>query len=344
MKKFFVPALCAVLSTGLVGCSDDDDVVDVPVIDPVVPTTEFDYEAYYKGDIYGNGAGNLWINFIEKSLTYDEDEGDFTGTGDLLCLDFFTTLASNPDFATLANGTYTASDDYSEFTLNMDDYETYVVKYVDSTPTEYSVTGGTVTVTNVDGYTSINASLTLNDGSDYEFHFVDKISVINRSGSGNMSNLTENVAVTGLTQGVAMYFGESFTETSDHYMVVLAGEDYDLEENYGLSPSLMIGLNVTPGSSDGIPSGTYTLIDAMEADDYEVGTALSGVYDPTLGGFFGTWYFHTASAIEASMMTGTVKVTNNGDGKYAIEFDLKDGYGHSVKGSYNGALDVEDLS
>lgn len=344
MKKFFVPALCAVLSAGFVSCSDDDSADSLPVEAPVVATENIINEGFYKGDVYENETGNLWINFLDKSLTWDDDEYDYTGTGDLVLLDFNTTLASNPDFADLADGTYEASDSHAEFTLNIGDEDSYVIKYVDSTPTELTVESGVVTVETVNGMKKIDAALVLSDGSDYEFHYVGKLSILNRSGEGQMSNLPANITVSGLTQGVAMYFGEAFTETSDHYMVVIAGDDYDLEENYGDAPSLMLGLNVEPGSTDGIPSGTYTLINAMEADDYEVGTALSGVYEPSYGGYFGTWYFHTAAALEASMMTGTVKVTNNGGDSYKIEFDLKDGYGHSVTGSYTGELPVADVS
>lgn len=351
MKKVFKNILalsfCAVVALGFASCSDDDDNSKFPIIDPVEPvqpTDDFTAEGYYKGNIAQNGSANLWINFVAKTLTWDADEYDYTGTGDLLCLDFNTVIAENPDFAKLADGTYTPGEDYSKFTFNISDYESYVVKYVNSSSTELEITDGTIVVSTAEQYTVIEAKLTLSDGSDYDFHYIGKIPVLNRSGEGNMSNLTENIAVTDLTQGVAMYFGEAFTTTSDHYILLIAGDDYDLEENFGSSPSLMLGLNVAPGSTDGIPSGTYTVIDALDADDYEVGTALSGFYEPFYGGYYGAWYFHYDAGLEAAMATGTITVTNKGNGNYDVKFDLVDGYGHTVKGSYSGPLALEDLS
>lgn len=336
-------AFCTSLALGFASCSDDDDNAPTgpgEVIDPVEPVSEYNTEAYYGGDIFENGTGNLWVNFISKDLVWDDFEEAYTGTGKIICLDFNTTLAENPDFATLVDGTYKAADTYEEFTLNVGDEESYVVTYTNSVAKEANIVSGTVAVSTVNGKKQIVTDLTLDDGSKLEMTYIGIISAINRTGEGNMSNLTGDVTVGGLTQGVAMYFGETFTETSDYVALILAGDNYDMEENYGDSPAVNIGLNVTPGSND-IPSGTYTIINAMEADDYDVNTALSGVYDPTLGGYFGTWYYATLDGFEASMASGTVTVVNNGDGTYSITFDLKDGYGHSVKGSYSGAISIE---
>ncbi len=191
---------------------------------------------------------------------------------------------------------------------------------------------------------TISGDLTLDDQSTYSFKYVGHLNLYNRSSEGKLSNLTQNVTVSGLTQSLALYYGEAYTETSDHYIVTIAGADFDLYENFGNAPSVMFGLNVTPGSSTGIPSGTYTLIDAMASDDYDVNTALSGVYEPSYGAFGGSWYFFTGEGLEASMQTGTINVTNNGDGTYAITFNVADGYGHTITGSYNGAITIEDFS
>ena len=77
-----------------------------------------------------------------------------------------------------------------------------------------------------------------------------------------MSNLAQDVTVSGLSQALLAYMGTAFTETSDLFTVILAGPDYDLDNNFGGSDALMLSFNVTPGSSKAIPDGTYTLIDA----------------------------------------------------------------------------------
>lgn len=345
--------LCTATCVGFSACSDDDDkapVITDPEPEPEpgddVPelTTDISVEGYYKGDIYDNNTGNLWLNFISKDLVWDDFEEEYTGKGVLVCLDFNTVPASNPDLAELADGTYTAADTHAVYTLNTGLEDSYVVRYDGASPDQQDIVSGSVKVEKINNYTHIVADVTLADGDDFEFEYYGLVKAYNRSGEGQFSNLTGNVAMTDLTQGIAMYAGEAFTETSDHYMLVIAGEDYDLEENYGSSPSIMIGLNVAPGSNDGIPSGTYQLVDAMSAEDYEVGTALSGVYEPTYGGFFGTWYFATSDMLEAAMQTGNIVVVNNGDGSYVITFDMADGYGHTVKGTYTGKLEFADIS
>lgn len=349
LKTLLKLTLCSAVLMGFASCSDDDNNnPGGPSIDPVVPglTTDMSNEGYYKADYYGVGTGNLFINFMSNDLEWDDMEEDYTGNGDIICIDFNTVLASNPDQPTLADGTYNTDADgsYAEFTINVQDDESYVTKYANGTSTDYVITAATLTVSTESGVTTIEGDLTLDDQSTYNFIYIGHLNIFNRSGEGKMSNLTQNVTLSDLTQGMALYYGEAYTTTSDHYIVVIAGADYDLDYNFGNAPSVMFGLNVTPGSNTGIPSGTYTLIDAMEADDYDIGTALSGVYDPTYGAFAGSWYFYTGENLEAAMQTGSVNVTNNGDGTYSITFNVADGYGHTITGSYNGALSLEDLS
>lgn len=345
----------AAVTVALAACSDSND--NTPAPDPtpggdtpgteIQPTEGVTTEAFYKGDLYEAGTGNLWINFI-SDMKYDEDEGDYVGPGYVLCLDFNTALADNADFASLAEGTYTcdyANDTHAEFTLNVAYGDSYLMRYAEGGGSSgFEITGGTVTVAVKEGYYCIDAALTLSDDSAFEYSFIGEISFLNRSEEGQMSNLTGDIALEGMTQGLMAYGGTVFTETSDLYTVILAGKDYNLDINYGTSDALMFSFNVTPGSSTGIPSGRYTVIDAMTADDYDVNTLLSGVYEPTYGGYFGSWYFSTTQKLEASLRGGEVEVTDNGDGTYRFEINLKDGYGHAVTGSCTVPCRVEDWS
>ena len=354
--RFFRFLSIALLTAAVAACSDSDN--DNPTTPPggdggsgggseVVPTEGVTTEAFYKGDLYGTGSGNLWINFISE-MEYDDFEEDYIGPGYILCLDFNTTLAQNADFATLAEGTYTcdyASDSHETFTLNVALGDSYLVRYAEGGGSEsFDITGGTVTVAIREDYYCIDAALTLSDNSEYSYSFVGKLSFLNRSNEGQMSNLTGDVALSGMTQAMAAYSGASFTDTSDFYTVIIAGPDYDLDINYGTSDALMLTLNVTPGSPEGIPSGSYTVADTSTAEDFYPNTALSGIYDPTYGGYFGTWFFSTTGKLEASLRGGKVEVTNNGDGTCRFDIDLEDGYGHRVTGSCTVPCRVEDWS
>ncbi len=103
IKNLFKVAMCAVLAFSLASCSDDDGNGDGGGSD-VTPTEGISNEGYYKGDIFGANTGNLWVNFITDGMEWDDFEEDYVGPGYILCLDFNTTLAENPDFATLADG------------------------------------------------------------------------------------------------------------------------------------------------------------------------------------------------------------------------------------------------
>lgn len=355
-SNFFLRFLSiAALSFALTACSSDDsdgagkggkDDGD-PDEEVITPTEGVTTEAFYKGDYYGKGTGNLWINF-RSEMKYDDLEEDYIGPGYILCLDFNTALAENADFARLAEGIYTcggASDTHEAFTLNAAEGDSYVTFYESNGSSKtLDVADGTVTVSIRQSYYSIEAALKLDDGTDYAYSFVGTISFINRSDEGQMSNLTQDTALTDMTQALLAYNGTVFTETSDLYIVILAGPEYDLDINYGASDALMFSVNVTPGSAQGIPSGTYTVIDAATADDYPAGTALSGVYDPTYGGYFGSWYFSTRNKTEASVRGGKIDVTDLGNGTYTFDVELQDGYGHRITGRYSGSCRVEDWS
>lgn len=348
--KLFLRCLGTITLMAFSACSDDTPVAtgggndgDGGKIEPV----EVIYtEAFYKGDLYETGTGNLWINF-RSDMKLDAETGNYIGPGYVLCLDFNTALAENADFAKLAEGTYKSeeTDTHNAFTLNVADGDSYLTRYeADGTSTMLEIVYGTVAVITDQGRYQLDATLTLEDGSDYPYTFDGELVFINRSDEGKWSNLTDDVSVSGLSQALIAYSGQAFTETSDLYIILLAGPEYDLGENYGMSDALMISVNVPPGTSDGIPSGTYTMIDMETADDYPVGTALSGVFNMTYGGYFGTWFYSTKNKQESSMRNGEIIVTNSGDGSYTIKFSLQDGYGHRIDGSYKGACRIEDWS
>jgi len=246
---------------------------------------------------------------------------------------------SNPDLAVPQSGSYTIGEsaDYPAFSINSDSYDTYLNRYdANGNVTETSFTAGTMEIAYEDGIYTIECKMTTESEEEYEFTYVGPIPFYNRAGEGEMSNLTDNVEISGLTQGMALYEPEAFTTTSDLYMVILAGEDYDLETNFGQADALQISVNVTPGSNDGIPTGTYTIVDMNEVDDLEPETAIAGLYE--YGGYYGTWYYSTGKHIESAMKEGTVEIENEGLDFYTINATFKDGYGHQVKASYSGKL------
>lgn len=128
------------------------------------------------------------------------------------------------------------------------------------------------------------------------------------------------------------------------YSVLLAGEDFDLNVNDGNANSFILTLDVNPGSKDGIPSGVYTMMDFETADDLPINTCWKGIYNAKYGGFMGCWFFRSEDSIEGALKEGQVKVTNKGNNSYIFEIDMKDGYGHAVKATYDGKVFYSDNS
>ena len=183
MQRLLLLLSTAALTLATTACSNDKD-DNGGNGGGITPTEGVTTEAFYKGDLYGAGTGNLWINFI-SDMEYDTSAGDYTGPGYILCLDFNTTLAANADFAALAEGTYTCdytNDTHEAFTLNVAYRDSYLARYDANGGAEsFDITGGTVTVSTQEGYYRIDAALTLSDGSEYAYSFVGAISFLNRS-------------------------------------------------------------------------------------------------------------------------------------------------------------------
>lgn len=339
--KFFrtaVAALCAFTMCGvMVSCSDDDTPVvpEAPEQGDDTPTaTEgVDVVAVYYGDYNDNNTGNFGLNFVTAGMEWDDFEETYIGPGSLVYFEVNSALCENPDFAAIKAGEYAfdADDECAEMTFG----SALVTEYdADGNETASAVTGGTLNVEiATNGMYVLIGKFELESGSTYDFNYTGNISFVNRTGEGFMSNMTGDVTLDGMTQSAVLMWGETFTETSDYCSVIIAGKDYDMLENYGTSPAINLGLNITPGSTS-IPAGTYTIIDATEADDYDEFTALSGVYEATYGGYFGCWYFQPQ--IEGAMLSGTVDVTDDGNGTYTFKVNLADGYGNKVTGTYTG--------
>ncbi|MDE6861310.1 MAG: hypothetical protein K2J31_01015, partial [Alistipes sp.] len=141
------------------------------------------------------------------------------------------------------------------------------------------------------------------------------------------------------TQGYFGLFGESLFEDADSEMamMVLAGDDFDLEVFYGNSDSICIYFNISVGA-DEIPAGTYTVL-SPDSEEIPAGTLVPGLKEGLT--IYGTWFFSTERKLEVSVRGGSLTVSHEGN-IFDIELELLDGYGNKIEGSYHGEL--EDYS
>lgn len=340
MKRFFF--LVAIMSTMLVACdkSDETTTPDEPTPTPTptpeqpwTPTEGITTESYYGGEDETEGVANCWINFVSDDYEMD-DWGDVL-SGYVLIVDFNTTVAENPDFATLAEGTYLSGDSGELFTVS----GATKTACVDGQTVETKYAGAVIEVARQNDLYKIDCTFTTEEGTEEEFSYIGDVTFINRTGEGQMSNLTGDVTVGELTQGYFGLFGESMFEDadSDMAMMVLAGDDFDLEVFYGNADSVCLYFNIPVGAEE-IPDGTYQVL-ATDATDIPAGTMVPGMKEGLT--IYGTWFFSTERKLEVSVRGGSVTVSHTGN-MFDVKLDLLDGYGNKISGSYKGEL--EDYS
>lgn len=327
------------MSAMLVACDKNDEQTtpDDPTPEPTpeqpwTPTEGVDTESYYKGEGETEGVANCWINFVSDD--YVMDDWDDVVSGYVLIVDFNTAVAENPDFATLAEGTYTFSEEAALFTAGA-----AKTACVDGQTVETQYADGTVEVARQGDLYKIDCMFVKDDGTREEFSYIGGVTFINRSESGQMSNLTGDVTIGELTQGYFGLMGESMFEGADSDMavMVLAGDDFDLEIFYGNSDSVSLYFNIPVGAEE-IPDGTYEVL-SPEAAEIPAGTMVPGMKEGIT--IYGTWFFSTERKLESSVRGGSVTVSHEGD-MFDVKMELLDGYGNKIVGAYKGEL--EDYS
>lgn len=336
MKKSLF--LIATFALALAGCdkgaTDNTDDGNKPPVTPTL-TEGVTAEAYYAGAFDENAdLGSYWINFYPDDNEMDDFGELLNESGYIFCISFSAPVAENPDLAVLPDGTYTGSEEISDMTFRInDENETYVIRLVDGSTVQTAVTGGTVNLTVTDGIYQIECDLTLEGDEAYTYSYTGEVVFHNRSTEGMYTTLKDDVSITGLSQGYVELFGESMFEDADSEMarIVLGDDNFDILTLLGKGHGVVIDFNI-PIGSESIPDGQYEILPS-DATSIPAGTLVPGMIYYSM--FYGCWYFSGQN--EAALCDGTVEISHSGS-EYQLSFSLKDGYGHTVTGSYNGEL------
>jgi hypothetical protein len=160
MKNLFKLSAAALCAIAFAACEPDNSATDngqegAGTDELVIPSVYF--AGQYYGNYNENDLASVGIAFVEGEIGYDE-WGDITGgNGTTVYIDLTMPLASDPDHALVAPGTY-AMDADEEYILNTwSAADSYIIKVENgNTVYEYAAfTGGTVTVSK--------------DGDNYKF-------------------------------------------------------------------------------------------------------------------------------------------------------------------------------
>lgn len=342
MKKIET-LLAAVVAVTLVASCDGkkNDLVtpDVPK-DVIVPETMI--EAYYVGDYYETGeSANLLLNFVSGNVDLNEDETAFVGTGQVLCLDLNVALPASveeADHLSLPAGTYTVADDkYAPFTLNVE--ESYLVKVENDVvlADQEAFKSGTVTIEKTSKGAKVVFSGELKSGTafSYEYEGVDR--VMSHADDSKYSNLDKDVEVKNLVAATYSSLGDVVGDGKTETWVISLGDKYyDFEEEYGNGESILLFLNVKPGTKE-IPEGKVTeFADLNFTEVLEPNTFVAGYF--MWGTYGGNWYKCPAYAYEAALVGGEVEFVKGENNTYSITGTLLDAYGKKVSFSYTGEV------
>lgn len=344
MKNLFKLSAAALCAIAFAACEPDNSATDngqegAGTDELVIPSVYF--VGQYFGNYNENDLANVGVAFVEGEIGYDE-WGDITGgNGTTVYIDLTMPLASDPDHALVAPGTYTMDAD-EEYILNTWSAADSYINKVENGNTVYdyaAFTGGTVTVSkDGDNYKFV---LDMTIGEDvFKYEYTGRAKLINSSEEGQFSNLDRDVEVKNLSQASMFLIGDIMEDgATETWAISIGDEYYDLVTDWGMGYSMLLYFNLQPGL-EGVPSGTYdTVLDVMDLmygeADMTPNTLLGGF--SSLGMYMGCYYMCPALTEEAALKSGSVTVVANGD-TYKVSGKLYDGFGNEVSFNYDGEM------
>ena len=358
MSKFFhrATSFLAMAAIGLTAvsfssCSDDDPIDDKGLGDSPNPPVKIDHEVklnstweayYFYPDYINKDFGNYYFELASGAVgveagginTYPLNPGDY-----LLLVDINSVLADRSNIL-LPEGTYTAADGIDRNnTFNIQN--TMAIYNMEKTGEGqyrfhyYKFTDGTITVKyNADATYTLDCTFTAKEnGEKWHFTFTGAIPFEDKTGDeGDWWGFHEDVNVTAKAANYVLY---STKDNIDEYALRLFS-------TANLTPDQMhvnnineckveLELYTAPGA--GI-AGTYTV-----GDKKRVGAAAKGKrFGSMAAGSFVEQVIEDWTARYAILESGTITVTDNGGGNYAVNVDCLTAEGKTVKLTYRGQI------
>ena len=290
--------------------------------------------------LYLSGNESTMKVSIQMTDMAVDDYGYVLPPGSLLTIEAYMPFDEN---GALADGDYTMSYDGADFTCvpglyYMDFTGTYIEVYDEYYNAKVGlVSSGSMNVSHSGGNTVIECEFYTEEGYSISASWSGEMKVGEMPGP--FSTLTEDYVLD----------LEGATALAYNY-----GDYYDTGgNNWGLTINPVDGpdgfqadfVSVTGDFEDGIPSGVYN---PSSPDAYP----LPGEYMPGYksgASLYGTVYFGGKDSDGyvtefAPATSGTMTLTNNGDGTYRIVMDFTDDKGNKWTGEWEGSIVLEDWS
>ena len=293
--------------------------------------------AYAKYRSVSDGVMNV---FLELSDMPKDDEGNYSYAdlpGNQMMIELYL-----PFVKTLANGTYTPSDDAGDaFTMETGEIVNYAsVQYAVGSYVQYVFTGqqiawgcvksGTLTISGEGSQKTIVGDFMTDYGYSIKFTYEGEIPIDKIPETGITGDITLDL------EGATAQFEcvgdrERLNNCRNWYITILPAE--------GKDHGFISYINTrNENFYDGIASETYT---ASPSKVPWKGEYLKGSKNEK-GQLRGTWALTSFDEsgqpqVNAPAQSGDLNITQHEDGQtYTLDFNLNDGLGHNFKGSWTG--------
>lgn len=310
---------------------------------PTTPTSLSSATGYYYGDYYMAGTDNSWTYFTSSSVIFSD--GAFSGKGTALFLEL---NAPKTGSKTVTPGTYAVdtADEMPEFSFSEGkDFGASGLQgtFVYDSEVEGNylvVTDGHVSVKTVNDDYVVTAYVQAGDKT-YSFKYTGSIPLKDYSKDYDKYKVVE---MKNLDHGTLDYYGTKvYGSTGTDYSgwtIYLGDKTMDFDNYDGTGEMLMLDLNTASSYTTAIPSGTYKVMYAADNAHFQPFTVVPGFEE--YGNTLGTWYaLDWLPMYKANV--GWVKVTNENDKIYTVEFKFRDDTEETYfQGSYKGELTYGD--
>lgn len=299
-------------------------------------------------DANAAGAGKYSVAF---GNAMPDQNGDPVNVGDmLLVMELYNAASDEPMNAVLPDGEYNPASDMSAFTWDVSSSYLSLRTEEGEEGVQYLLmTSGIVEVARNGNFYTVNIDVTLLSGDNLLAKYEGPIQFIQGATSSDRFSEPQNVT---FTEAQGRYYGNWFNPFCDDMNLEFFAGEFDANNTltsgyYLFIPCYMNKLVDTSVDPVPIENGVYSLSYGYSALTYVPMTYKKGELMEFLGEILesGTYMIYkdpkTGRNTLGLMVDGSVKISGSGSA-YNVEFDFVTEEGVSVKGTFNGNINIQN--
>ncbi len=284
---------------------------------------------------------NYYFALTDGTYEFEGQTFKMTSPGHVLILDLYANGTEN--WRDIPTGVFEGSEDGSDHTYSVRYSGVRYYASETSAGDPYTVCGPVTIEQEEDGTYTVTASFLGQNNVEQSMIYRGELKLVNGAHNYYLPQYDGNMEIEG-KYASAVYNGDLFGNGSGAMSIQIWDENYELDGANGLSATLMVFGKLFVTSKIVIEPGEY----------HESTTLTNGTWMPcaelSMMGMIipmGT-YGHLDDGSDYGQFLyaseGAIVIEEPEPGQYKITFDLKTGFGDSIKGSYEGPIDIIDES